>query len=179
MRPILHAQARMIESPAGKFAISLLFAILSLLLATSSPRKPQVVYPLAVVFGLVAAYVAVRVKTWRPPRSSSPLGDAAAFIAAVPIHVTEFRVWAASAGLAGPPVARTSLDEWIWINRETLGAAWPGVASGLTAIYGEALRREKASLQWAVRGDDPVLRSRLGLGRRVMNEVYDAVYADL
>lgn len=168
----------MIESPAGKLTISLLLAILSLLLATSSPRKPRVVYPVAAVFGIAAVYVAVRVKTWRPPSVASPLGSASAFIAAVPRHLAEFSAWAEGAGLSSPPVVRASLDEWIWTNREALGAAWPAVAPGLTATYGEALRREHARLHWAVRGDAPVLRGRFGLSRRVLNEIYDAVYAD-
>lgn len=169
----------MIESPIGKVTISFLLAAVSLLLSISSPRRPKVVYPIAAVFGLAAVYVAVRVKTWRPPRSTSPLGDAAAFIAEVPTHVATFRAWAEGAGISSPPDDRASLDEWIWNNRETLGAAWPGVAPGLTATYGEALRRDHSKLYWAARRDDAVLRSRFGLSRMVLNEVYDAVYADL
>jgi hypothetical protein len=169
----------MIESPAGKRAISILLAVLGVILAASSPRKPHVVYPIAAAFGLAAAYVAVRVKTWTPPRSEWPFGPAASFIAAVPIHVAEFRVWTERNGLRSPPASRTSLDEWIWKNREALGGAWPAIAAGLTATYGEALRRDNSRLRWAVRREDAVLRGPLGLKRLVLNEVHDAVYADV
>jgi hypothetical protein len=170
-----------IESRTGKYTVVVLLLILAAILATSRPKKPRVVYPLAAVFGVIAAGLAWRVRLARPIEQSFPLGDATAFIVAVPKHVEHLAEWARGRGVSPPPLSVPGMDEWIWSNREALGEEWGRLMHGLVAAYGEAVRAKSPSLIWTVRGGEPALVSPRSFwpGRRVFNEVHDAVFADV
>lgn len=170
----------MIESRAGKYAVVATLLILSAILATSRPKKPRVVYPLAAICCLTAVGLAWRIKPALPIEQSFPLGEPMAFIAAVPSHVKHLADWASRRGLSPPPVSIPELEEWLWSNREAVGEEWGRLMHGLVATYGQALRAKNPSLVWSVRRGEPALASPGSLlpGRRVFNDVHDAVFAD-
>lgn len=171
----------MIESRRGKWAVVCLLLILSAVLATSRPKKPQTVYPTALILGLTALGLAWRVKSAPPIPSSFPLGDPQAFIASVPRHVSGLEGWADDRGLQRPPLSLAAMEEWLWSNREALGQEWPTLMQGLTAAYGEALRAADASRHWSVRKGEPAIVSSAWMApaRSAFAEVHDAVFADL
>ncbi len=171
----------MIESRAGKHAVVAVLLLLAAVLATSRPKKPRVVYAVAAVFAAMAGWVAWRVKTAPPLKRSFPLGDPLAFIAAVPAHVANLAEWARAKGLPPPPSSVAEMDEWLWENREDLGADWQGVLQGLVAAYGEALRADTPALAWLVRDGEPAVGAPRSPwpARRIFNEVHDAVFADV
>lgn len=171
----------MIESRIGKRAIVAVLLLLAAVLGTSRPKKPRVVYPIAAAFAAIAGFVAWRVKTAPPPKRSFPLGDPLAFISAVPDHVASLAAWTSTTGLPPPPSSAPEMDEWLWANREVLGAHWQGILQGLVAAYGEALRAGTPALAWLVRDGEPALGSPRSPwpARRIFNEVHDAVFADV
>jgi hypothetical protein len=170
-----------IESRAGKHTIVAVLLLLAALLGTSRPKKPRVVYPVATVLAAIAGWVAWRVKIAPPLRRSFPLGDPLAFIAAVPTHVANLAEWTRAKRLSPPPSSVAQMDEWLWDNREALGADWQAVLPGLVAAYGEVLRADTPALVWLVRDGEPAVGSPRSLwpARRIFNEVHDAIFADV
>jgi hypothetical protein len=171
----------LIESRAGKYAVACLLLFLSGALATSRPKKPRLVYPLAALCAVLAAGLAWRIKPPRPPARSFPLGDPMAFIAAVPDHAAHLAEWSGERGLSPPPLSLPEMDEWLWANREALGEEWNRLMFGLVAAYGQALRATNPSLVWSVRGGEPAIASPRSLlpAKRIFNDVHDAVFADV
>jgi hypothetical protein len=171
----------MIESRSGKYAIVAALLILAVIFATSRPKKPRVVYPLAAVFAVAATLVAWRVTVAAPTPRSFPLGDPVAFIALVPAHVAKLAVWTHDQRVPPPPRGAAAMDEWMWDHREALGAGWQEVMHGLVAAYGEALRADTPALVWLVRHGEPSVGTPRALwpARRLFNEVHDAVFADM
>jgi len=169
-----------IESRAGKYVVVGLLALLTFVLATSRPRKAGVVYSMAVVCGVAALIVAIRAKGAPPAPLSPPLGDPVAFIEAVPAHIAALRRWCGEHAVPEPPRLRSDWDEWLWVNRETLGSCWPETAPWLVAAYGELLRQASPGLSWVANRVEPVLAHRgwAWLGRPLFVEIHDAVFAD-
>ena len=168
----------MIESRFGKCGIVASCATLAFVLATSRPRKPGVVYPLAGIAGLTAVLVALRVKPAAPLPRTQPLGDPGAFIQAVGAHVDSLRCWCRELGLPLPPETRDAWHDWVFTNREALGSHWPATAPWLVASYGELLRRADPGLTWAAGTFEPLLAGRW-LKRGLFIEVHDAVFVDV
>src|SRR5438128_4520847 len=171
----------MIESRAGKYAVVSVLVVLATILATSRPRKPRVVFPLAAFVGFTGVWIAWRAKAAPPFKTSFPLGDPVDFIDTVPAHVARLREWSRGRSIPPPPPSVSGMQEWLWSNREALGEDWGEVMHGLVAAYGETLRAETRSLIWAVRGGEPAVGAPRSLwpARRIFNEVHDAVFADV
>ena len=173
----------MIETRAGKVAIVAALGVLSLafLFASAGAKSPKRIQSIAVVLACVGAWVAFRVRTPEPTTPAYPLGDAGAFVAAVPEHARRLAKWAVAQGAPPPPSDSASLDEWIWNHRAALGRDWLSTMHGLVAVYGEALRRESQGLEWCVHDGEPTVRARHSVwpSRRLFNDVHDAVFADV
>jgi hypothetical protein len=167
-----------IESRFGKYAVVACCATLALVLATSRPRKPRIVYPMAAVAGLAGLLVAIRVRPAPAVPPTQPLGDPQAFIDAVPAHVASLRRWCQDLGLPVPPDSRDEWDQWVFTNREPLGSHWPTTALWLVAAYGEILRSADPQLRWEAGGLEPVLAGRW-LRRGLFIEVHDAVFVSV
>ena len=168
----------MIESRFGKYAVVACFALLALVFATSRPRKPGIVYPMAAVAGLLAVLVAIRVKPAPPLAPTQPLGDPQVFISAVPSHVGSLRAWCKTLGVPMPPETRDKWDEWVFSNRESLGSQWPTTSPWLVAAYGAILRTSDPQLRWEAGTLEPVLAGRW-FRRGLFVEVHDAVFVDV
>ena len=149
----------MIESRAGKYSVVALLLALATILSTSRPKKPHIVYPLAAMFAAMGGWTAWRVKVAPPMARSFPLGDPMAFIAAVPAHVARLEAWARAQRVSPPPHSVAAMDEWLWDNRESLGADWQEVMHGLVAAYGQALGSDRPNLVWLVRDGEPSIGS--------------------
>jgi hypothetical protein len=164
-----------IESRFGKYAVVACCATLAMVLATSRPRKPRMVYSMAAVAALAGLLVALRVTPAPALPPTQPLGDPHAFIEAVPTHVATLRRWCQDIGLPVPPDTRDKWDEWIFDNREALGSHWPTTALWLVAAYGELLRSADPRLRWEAGDLEPVLAGRW-LKRGLFVEVHDSVF---
>jgi hypothetical protein len=169
-----------IESRTGKYAVVGVLLILAVVLATSRPKKPRIVYPVAATLAAVATVLAWRVTLARPLERRFPLGDPQSFIDTVPNHIQHLREWTQERGIASPPLYQPDIDEWLWSQREALGQEWGRLLHGLVAAYGEALRVTDPSRVWSVRGGEPVVVApgSFPSATRVFNEVHDAVFAD-
>jgi hypothetical protein len=170
-----------IESRIGKCGVVSASLILALVLATSRPKRPEVIFPFSAGLVLLAGIIAWRVRVAPSPVAIHPLGDANAFIAAVPQLVARLDEWAQGKGVPAPPRVREELAEWVWAHREPLGDSWRDVFPGLVALHGEALRAGDPLLEWSVRAGEPALRrpGSLWPAKRLFHEVHDAVFADV
>jgi hypothetical protein len=92
-----------IESRIGKCGVVSASLILALVLATSRPKRPEVIFPFSAGLVLLAGIIAWRVRVAPSPVAIHPLGDANAFIAAVPQLVARLDEWAQGKGVPAPP----------------------------------------------------------------------------
>jgi hypothetical protein len=169
-----------IQTRLGKYAIVGALALLSLVFATARAKKPRIVHSLAACFALAALAIAVRVKVAKALPPTAPVGDPAAFIAAVPAHVAALQAWCTGHHVPPPPTALAAWDEWLWTHREALGEEWDVTAPWLVAAYGELLRIANPRLKWVVRGVEPTVASRAGSwwSKSLFYDVHEGVFAD-
>ena len=172
----------MIESRFVKwFVVVGLFGVATFFVLNAKPARRSIAYVIAGVFALPALYVLVRVHPRDQPLTQrSILGDVDAFIPRVPELARRFHEWGRSRGLRDDHDPSQFL-EWVWRNRELIGADWPSMLPLVTAAYGELLRRKDARTRWAIRRGDAVIeRPRRPWSRtRVAYVIHETVFLDI
>jgi hypothetical protein len=171
-----------IESRSVKwFVVVALFGIATFFVLNAKPARRHVAYVIAGVLAAPAIYVLLRVHPRVQPASQrSILGDVDAFLPRVPELARLFHEWGRSRGLREDHDPSQFL-EWVWKNRDPIGADWRSMLPMVAATYGELIRKKDTRARWAIRRGDVVIEvprrpwSRI----RVAYVIHETVFLDI